>query len=83
MNVFINSWIFTTKGHFLWFSNFGIVIVILKKSKEMRGRKKKDKKFEEKKRVLCGENEIEIVWAWMLERSSIWAWNLKFLGDFG
>ena len=31
-------------------------------------------------RVLGGENEIEIVRAWVLERSSIWAWNVKFLG---
>ena len=55
---------------------------IKRKSKE-RWEGKREKKFGERKRALGGKNEIEIMWAWVLDRSSIWAWNLKFLGFLG
>ena len=58
MNISINSWIFITKGPFIWFLNFDIVIVILKENK-----RKEEKKSWERNKVLGGEDEIEIVWA--------------------
>ena len=80
MNVSINSWIFTTKWPFLWFLNFGSCYCDIKIKLEEKREGKREKKSGERKRALGGENEIEIVRAWVLERSSNWAWNLEFLG---